>query len=56
MLKEFVVAGIYYNAIRIKASSINIMEYNTTLLVGKKVKRKMMEGTNISLEIIGIII
>lgn len=54
MLREFVVAGIYYNAIRIK--TINIMEYNITLLVGKKVKRKMMEGTNISLEIIGIII
>lgn len=40
MLREFVVAGIYYNAIRIKASSINIMEYNITLLVGEKSEKK----------------
>lgn len=40
--REFVITGIYYNTIRIKKEVplINIMEYNITLLVEKKMKKR----------------
>lgn len=42
MEREFVITGIYYNTIRIKKEVplINIMEYNITLLVEKKMKKR----------------